>query len=349
MVNILEYQKGLIDVYNGYACTTSFCKKNEEAEKWFIQNYINYITRYNDKYEYIFSDYFYSDFTYNSAINFFQPENIVNLPYVCYSIPNSEVDNIISFIHEKINEGFYLCLFVNLKYLDIYCQKDDLIHDIFVYGYDDERQIIYSTGYTNGKKYSNLIHSYDEMILAYKNVIVDCPEHRQFDTKRISFFKPRKNFVYHFSTLDFAEKLKEYLNMEISYQKRKRLLCPNNDRLDEKVAYGINGIKVLIHFFEKVTGSNQIDLRQLYFFYNHKVNMRYKIRYFIENGYIDDFSLLEEYDRIVDFAQRCLDISIKYKMKQNDLFLKKIVFYLKKIYENEYILFEKLVRIFYEK
>lgn len=344
MVKILEYQKGLIDVYNGYACTTSFCVKNDEAKKWFIQNYINYITRYNSKNEYVFSDYFYSDFTYNSAINFFQPENIVNLPYVCYSAPSSEVDNIINFIHEKINTGFYICLFVNLKYLDAYCQKDDLVHDIFIYGYDDERQIIYSTGYTNGKKYSSLIHSYDEICLAYKNVTADSPEHRWFDTKRISFFKPRENFVYDFNTLDFTEKLKEYLNIEVAYQKNKRLLCPNSDRNDEKVVYGIESIKVLIHFFENITKSNQIDLRQLYFFFNHKVNMRYKIRYLLDNGYLDDSYLLDEYDKIVDFAQRCLNISIKYKMKQNNICLKKIVFYLKQIYEQECCVLKKLIK-----
>ena len=37
MVKILEFQKGLVDVYNGYACTTSICMNNPGREKngWF--------------------------------------------------------------------------------------------------------------------------------------------------------------------------------------------------------------------------------------------------------------------------------------------------------------------------
>ena len=65
MAVILEFEKGLVDVYNGYACTTAMCSNNLEGKKWFVQNYMNYIARYNETFDYIIFDYFYSDYTYN--------------------------------------------------------------------------------------------------------------------------------------------------------------------------------------------------------------------------------------------------------------------------------------------
>lgn len=80
MLKILNVQDSIVDVFNGYACTISIIIDKPEGEKWFVQNYLNYMTTYNSDYSQVVSDYFYSDFTYNSAINFYQPENIINLP-----------------------------------------------------------------------------------------------------------------------------------------------------------------------------------------------------------------------------------------------------------------------------
>ena len=270
MAVILEFEKGLVDVYNGYACTTAMCSNNLEGKKWFVQNYMNYIARYNETFDYIIFDYFYSDYTYNSAINFFQPENIVDFPYGCYSAHISEIDNILEFIQKKIDTGFFVCMFVNLKYLNAYKQNEDLIHDIFIYGYDNENHLIYSAGYINGLNYSKCTYSYEELIHSFQNANVESSTHNHFDTKRISYFKYRNDFKYEFSILRFISSLKEYLNISNYYQERNRLLC-RNYRIKEKIVYGIESINILIRFFENFTIGKKIDFRQIYFLYNHKV------------------------------------------------------------------------------
>lgn len=345
MVKILEFQKGLVDVYNGYACTTSICMNNPEGKKWLVQNYLNYITRYNDSFDYVTSDYFYSDITYNSAINCFQPENIANFPYTCYSVPVSEVCDIIEFIQKKINEGFYLCMFVNLKYLDVYSQNEDLIHDIFIYGYDDDKQLIYSTGYIRGEKYSILTHSYTEIILSYKNLNVNSPDHSYFDTKRISYFKYRENFKYDFNITNFVDTLKDYLNTTTFYKGEKRLLCWNSYRSDENIVYGIEGIKVLICFLKNLAKEKYLDLRQIYFLYNHKINIRYKIEYLIDANYIDDITALDAYQDIVKLSEKCLNVLIKYSFREKNEYIKNAITYLEEIYAKEKDTLSKLVRI----
>lgn len=349
MAAILEFQKGIIDVYNGYACTTGVCSNNLEGKKWLVQNYLNYIARYNDRFDYVTFDYFYSDFTFNSSINFFQPENIVNLPYNCYSTHISEICNIIEFIQKKIDTGFFICMFVNIKYLHIYCLKEDLLHDIFIYGYDDEKQLIYSAGYVNGKGYSMHTHTYDELIHSFKNINVNSPTHNHFDTKRISYFKYRKDFTYDFSILNFTNALKEYLNISTHYQGMRRLLCRNLYNDDERIVYGIESISILVHFFENLSKDKNIDLRQIYFLYNHKINMRYKIKYLVEAKYIDDNTILDEYSKIVYISQKCLNLSIKYNLKSKEEYLKVIILYLRKIYIKESETLIKLIGLLEKK
>lgn len=344
MLKILNIQDSIVDVFNGYACTISIIIDKPEGEKWFVQNYLNYMTTYNSDYSQVVSDYFYSDFTYNSAINFYQPENIINLPYDCYSASILEVQDIIKFMKEKINMGFYLCFFVNLKYLESYNQKEDFIHDIFVYGYDDEKEIVYATGYNHNGKYSFFEHKYNEIVMAYENCNVSSFNHDYFDTKKISYFRYRTDFKYDFNLKNFIVTLKEYLNIYNYETYVRRFICRTEEKSSWKTAYGIGSIKVLIEYFKNLNDRKKLDLRQIYFLYNHKVNMEFKIKYLLKNKYLVDESILEQYREIIQISKICLNLSIKYSLKGDIECLHKIIAFLEELYKKEKDTLSKLVK-----
>lgn len=62
-------------------------------------------------------------------------------------------NNIVDFLIESINEGFYIYFFVDESKIRISpLNKGDLTHDIFVYGYNDIDKIFYISGaFDNGK------------------------------------------------------------------------------------------------------------------------------------------------------------------------------------------------------
>jgi len=345
MVKLLEMQESLIDVFTGYACTIPIFINKPEGKKWFIQNYLNYMITYDEKYDHVVSDYFYSDFTYNSAINFYQPENIVNFPYSCYSAPTSMICNIIEFIKQIINSGFYVCLYVNLKYLSKYCLKEDLIHEIFIYGYDDNQQLIYSSGYMQRKKYSLYTHTYNEFVMSYEKRNVNSPMHIYFDTQRISYFKYKDNFEYNFELSKFVDTLKEYLSISTDYKSIKRYICYTNEKSNEKITYGIESIKVLIKYLQNINEKQTIDLRQIYFLYNHKINMKFKMEYLMDIQYIMDKSILENYQEIIHDSKICLNYCIKYTIKPKKEYIVKMILYLKEIYIKEKNVLLKVIEL----
>lgn len=348
MKKILDLQKCIIDVYNGYACTTSIILGKNEGRNWFVQNYLNYMVSYNENYDYVICDYFYSDIFYNTAINCFQPENMVSFPYNCYSVPATEVNDIIDFVKKILNREFYICLFVNLKYLSNYYKTQDFIHDIFIYGYDDEKRVIYSTGYIGGKKYAKVEHTFDEIIEAYNNTNVESIVHNRFDTNRITFFKYKENFIYQFNIDKFIWTLKEYLNISnyCKYIKREVYL---NTTSDTKTVYGIEGINIIINYLKTLNARKSLDVRQIYFLYNHKRNMKYKLQFLYEHKYIPNNKIVDEYEVIIKNTNICLNIAIKYSLVKRVELINDMIILLKKIYLLEYNILNDLISILNKK
>ena len=343
---VLNIQNSVVDVFNGYACTTSICIDKTDGRKWFVQNYLNYLTIYNENYDFSISDYFYSDYTYNCAINFFQPENIMNFPYITYSVPCSMVKDIVAFIRDRIIDGYYVCLFVNLRYIKQYNKNSDVIHDVFIYGFDDEKRLMYATGYVNGQKYSQINYTYEEIEKAYQSLNVDSPAHINFDTKRISFFKYRENFKYDFSVAKFINDLKEYLNIIESPSINTRRLCYGRDYSEDLVAYGNKGITVLKEYIKKCILSKKeyVDMRQVYFLLNHKINMKYKMEYLLEEGAIHDNSFVLEYDKIISLAKKGMNLMIKFYLTKDKTYLENLIEHLDRIYDKEKEVLNKLIK-----
>ena len=342
MRNILPIENGLIDVYNGYACTTGICIQHPAGIEWLVQNYVNYMVTYNESFDYVIFDYFYEDTIYNTAINFFQPENRVLFPYSCYSVPMDEISDIIRFIKRAIDSGYYICLFVNFKNLSQYSWETDFIHDIFIYGYDDEKELIYATGYKIGEKYRKMKHTFEEISLAYENTKIDFHTADEFDTKRISFFKYKENFRYNFRIDKFIRSLKEYLNFSDNSKAVQRTVCFNRN-ISEQTIYGIKGINVMIRYLKSIKRKDFIDYRQMYFLYNHKVNMQYKIHFLIEKGYLKTSSIAEKYDTVVKASKICLSLTLKYSITKKEELIEKIIFYLETVYRKEIEIFTELV------
>lgn len=71
-------------------------------------------------------------------------------------------------------DNFYLYLFVNEKYIPnrLCYQKRNFIHDLCIYGFNDEKQVFLISAYNAEQQYSFEEVSYQNLYLSYKNFYI---------------------------------------------------------------------------------------------------------------------------------------------------------------------------------
>ena len=291
----LIIKKPIIDVYNGYASIQSIILNVEYGNKWCIQHYLNYITYCDKDYKNIFMDYVNLGEVCFSSTNSFQPQHLCTVPWKTFILPRKLINgNIISFIKKSIDEGYYIFLYLNFKYL--LNEGKDYIHDIFIYGYDDEKEYIFMKGYNKGK-YGTEIYRFEQVEKAYNNV--DVCDHNDFfvnfDVESISLVKCDETFVYEFSVNHFIENLELYLNDKKYVLNYYPTVLKNRNYNNSIVSFGNEGIEILKKYVEKkYEKKEKIDFRQLYFLKNNKEGFRYKWFFFLQNDLLRCEKLLED-------------------------------------------------------
>lgn len=308
MKSILPLAESVINSFAGYAALNNIVLQDENGQNWFAQNFMKPIIMYDETYEEVDFDYLNMDILHLSSCACFQPESYVNWPVETFSIPVSMIapKDFLDFVKRQIDDECYVMVFLNWMYLRKYGYTGDGSHEIFIYGYDDEKQEIYTTGYRPGKTYQKLIHSYQDVMEAYEHMNVFWHggpyehkyDHLNRDLNKISLIKKKRTFTFDFSIQTFIMDLKRYLHLEelnwgvqfaIRFTEEKQNMAYGNQ------LYDVYGKYMKKHCDEQ----EEINLTTPYAIYNHLEGILYKIRYMLKKGYINDSSLVEEYEAVV--------------------------------------------------
>lgn len=98
--------------------------------------------------------------------------------------------NIIKFLEYNIEQEKYIWLNVKKKHLSVYKGNLEKNHDIFVYGYNDEKQILYVADFFERGIYSRKEVSYKGFLDGYNNVI------QEYDSLGVYTIWVKKNCRY---------------------------------------------------------------------------------------------------------------------------------------------------------
>jgi hypothetical protein len=154
---ILAVHSPKLTAYCYYGFLTSILQGAEDFEKWLYGNFISFrIAR-------------------SKVISYDNPMSPTFLtPWTkapCYDrdIINLKWDNIIDFITDALDRNHFLFLKVNRKYLRAFSgyQKRDSPHELFVYGYDREKGILYLADNFHYGKFVFATASFEELTEAY--------------------------------------------------------------------------------------------------------------------------------------------------------------------------------------
>lgn len=313
----LPLAKPVIDSFAGYAAINNIVLNYEKGQDWFVQNFFKLVIQYEETYHQVCFDYLNMDTLYMASYSCFQPESYVNWPVETYSVPVSQVKTgrFVEFVKEQIESGFYVMVFLNWRYLRKYGYDTNGFHEVFLYGYDDEKEEIYATGYLAGKPYGELVHSFHDMEEAYAHMDMfwkqEIADHVNRNIKKISLLKYKQDFRFAFSIGQFTKDLKRYLHLEETDWNVD--LAITFTKSTKRLAYGNQLYEVLGKVFRKnCEAGENIDLTVPYAIYNHLEGMLYKIEYLMEKEYIRNSGEAEQYKAVVKSGKAFLFTAIKY-------------------------------------
>ncbi|HEX3046203.1 MAG TPA: amino acid adenylation domain-containing protein [Bacillota bacterium] len=226
--------------------------------------------------------------------------------------------DIIQYLREQINQGFYLNIVVDEFYLPGKARyhKTHYVHHVLVYGYDNVKQKVKGLGFNNGGVFAELIFSYQAFAEAYekgKQFYQDSAPWA-FRTAVQLFYNNGFSSPHPFRIDKFLTELHNYLYSIgdeglIYYWRLKQ----------EEVAYGLGVYElVLRHLQNLLQGKMTTDYRAIHLLAEHKKGIAKRLHYIINRYHISDL-LLEPYQKYLGVVDQFNDIRLKFFDLQYDL------------------------------
>ena len=196
-------------------------------------------------------------------------------------------ESVIDVYKALLDSEQYIYDFVDKYYIKSFGFNIHFIHDLLLYGYDDEKQEFWCYAY-NGRKLSHFMIPYREYIAAYNSEYMQTRHH-------ITVLFRKKDNEYHVNIPKIGACLRDYLNCVNTYDRESL----------HKVAlykpkFGLKVYDELKYMLEYACEYRiDVDVPDIYCLYDHKKFMADRVRYLNETKHIMcSPELQEKFDRI---------------------------------------------------
>lgn len=353
---ILGLADPIVTVYASYANVNSIVRQYEAGNHWFLQKYFHQFYIYDEQTNVLAVEYVNIDqikFAHKYHTRFYDIHcpalKVFSLP--TYSILENKID-IIEVIKYFIGKGAYIQLYVNRNFLSNHIDGH-VSHSAFIYGYDDERQIVYASDFFMSGAYKTTgTFPYKELRLAFENAQIDYLqdegiyyEHDRHD--EVCIITYNKHFNYHFQVEKFIDDIRFYLHYD-EYKLNYTPIFKEMRSDNYTCGWDFEGYRLYSHYIHMALQENRIlDYRPFCNLRDHKLALEFKIKYLWETGTLESKDILEETVGIVKDANILLNLVLKYNLcvrRQREDFSKgEIANYLLHLEKKESVLLNKLL------
>lgn len=338
-MKILPMVEPIIQTYHYDSYPISIMKAHgDEYLKWVLSNYIQ-LNAFKDiiKRQDVFLEFY-------GPQGFTAP--FLNTQLVLWSAFTNLEININDYIIKHIEQEYYLYFQVDEYYIHnrkAY-KNQHYIHDLLIYGYDEEEEIYNVVGYNQDFIYRESTVTFKEFQEAFCNNNIDKEENYWAD--RIFMFK-YKDSNYEFNIDLIKHLLTEYLNSKNTYERYNRFNNPTREKVYgletynkvlEHLDYAKRDIKCFKHLPE-----GHIDNRMFRLIMEHKQLMLMRLEY-INKNITDISNIIKEYTLVVKIAQNSILLSIKYEITHSKKILDSLIENIKMIQEKDNILLNDLLK-----
>lgn len=225
-------------------------------------------------------------------------------------------DSVIHFIIENINANNYIHTMINYFYVplsDRY-QKLQLHHDIFVYGYDLDREILYVSDFFKNGVYSQAEISFADFDLAFNTNHLTTNHDYLREMVYLYTFNGQHQDNFSADTLVnsirnyFTKKTPEYWEM-FNY---------GGDR--DKLDFGMQIYTTLINYVrETAEHKDMLDIRPFHLLYDHKKIMTLRFKYLYDHRHLNQLNQehIDEFTAIELKAKIIVNVAMKYNLTRD--------------------------------
>ncbi len=302
---------------------------------------------HKDFFSWFYSNYIQLEFDLNiSRLNFFTHVifgNNIYCPIVDYKVIDLEFlslsrINIIDFIVDSINMGYYVTTYLDEYYIPerISYYKFHYKHDVMIFGYDLSKSVFKIIGFNDKQQYSASYVSFSEFENSYTNCIDKKNDVILFKAKDELSYEPS----FSFDIVNVINLLEDYY---FSRDTSERLRIFNNPKKD--FIYGMSIYNELIKYFKAIIENDKkdMDIIQLHLLWEHKKCMVSRIKYLISNNFIKKNAILDEYICLENTVLSLRNIFIKFFIVKDKKYIEKIITGLGKLQSTEEQLISSLI------
>lgn len=364
MKKILPLAKPPITTFPSYAAALGIMANYEESYDWFYSQYIqlcaieitNAYEGNNTHSSYI--PIFFVDTDTRRLTNTFSDYYFVmreNCPFLgIFELPNELADKIeesfISLVRHSIDLDMYIFAFFDVSKISQYKQVPSVFHEMFIYGYDDEKKEIYFADFpiSDSLKYAYSTCKYSEMEQAYASMNTF-----QYPViKSVALIKYMRGAQYTFDLLYVKDSVRDYL-----YPDRGRAEKSNDYTMSlfkaldwkTKTYFGIDVYDFFLHHIKSESSREHpnISLELFHALYDHKEMMIKRTSYFISKGYLnpEKSMFLIAYEKVRDNALAIRNMIIKYNIKRTNTIIDRVCNLLETTKEQETLLLKSIFDI----
>ena len=289
----------MITSWQWHATLFSILSDDENAKKWIFSNYIQ-LRCYDIQEIWTGEDILLTDMMPGSS-------SLKQCPYLVFSLLTKEqiesyCGNVIDFIIKTIDlNGYVYGVFDEAKIL---CDADvdyKFPHELFIYGYDRDKEVFYVGDFTFQDHYSYNTVSFADIERGYE-VITASEDHVFKDDHKggrglYVVIKNSQNLTYELDKELIKVNLREYLNSMDSKNHFRMMRNRFND-----TTFGIKVYDRVLAQIDKQLHKPEpdFDISALHVMYDHKVLMYERIKYLMNNGVIKyNQTILDEYATVV--------------------------------------------------
>lgn len=245
--------------------------------------------------------------------------------------------NIITFIKDAIQCGYYIYMIADTSKISAYHNSGMGLHDLFLYGYDDILNEVYIADCFKDGKYSFSYSSFDEILDAFPYNQITYEDIFEFHND-IMLIKANPQFDVGFQPIRVKQSLEDYLNaIPGSYTySRLKLDVPSD------IHFFYFGKKCWDIIYNDINYSTKHDglaphcLRVFHLMYEMKRIMCIRLAFMMQNNFIKHGEkFIDTYKKIQTEFLKCQNMMLKYSFYSKKELLLKIYFNLKKLEQIE--------------
>lgn len=275
MKNQIDIHKPLINTYTSYGAVFSLI--GEESTEWVYNNFIQ--LRYAYKWDMFTFDEHQRYLTECPGLDYFIfPMEIIEKKYE---------NSLLNFIVSSIDMGYGVFFWVDRFHVAEYKEYQTMhfAHEVFIIGYDMQRQVLIGADNGNDGKYVLIDFQIEQIEEAFWKL-----DKQEYFLSQIRLIRRNADCKECFNIQKVKFELNRYLNSvpmyEVLYQ--------------QEFIFGFCMYDKLIHLLKEQSQiEGEFDIRGFHLLYEHKLIMEARVKFMEEHGYIGkERKLLEESSKI---------------------------------------------------